>query len=800
MLVPVKWLKDFVDINISIPELADKLVSCGFEIEAVINQADAVKGVKTCKILSVEQHPNADKLIVCKIDLNDGVERQIVTNNKWLQAGDIVPVALEGAKLFSGMEIHEGALRGVHSNGMFCGGSELNLTEADYKGAGEDKVLKLLDNTPIGKDINEVMGTDDIILDVGITANRTDANSILGIAREVAAVTGQTLKMPKDYMDIPVGDDINAHIKVENLATDLCPRYLAGMLTDVVVTESPEYIKRRLKSSGLRPINNIVDVTNYVLLEVGQPMHAFDLRTIKGNKIVVRRAEKGEKIVALDDKTYTLDSDNLAICNEVEPMAIAGVMGGANYSIFDDTSVVILESARFARDNIRRTSRTLGLRSDSSARFEKGIDFISQEYGLRKAIGMIVENGWGKVVAGTVDNYPVKAKTLEIDFTAKDINHILGIEVEQQRMVDILNSLTLTTTVDGDKMHTVIPGYREDIVGVNDIAEEVIRMYGYDAIQTSLMPDAEMTAGGKTKKQENADKIKNVLVGNGAYEICTYSFVSPKAWDMLHLEEDSVLRRNVKLLSPLGEDYSVMRTTLAHSMIKTMATNILRGNKQGRFFEVAKTYLPYELPLTRLPKEENVLAIGAFGEKENFYSFKFIVEDLLSALRINVKFKATDIAYMHPYRTAYIVTADGTVIGYLGEVKYDVAKEYDVDKRMYIAEINEEYLEDNALSFDSFKVVSKFQAMERDLALVCDLTLEADTLLETVKSACSELLIDTKVFDVYKGEALTKQGKMSVAIKLTFQAMDRTLKDADVNTEIDNVLSALKEKLGIVLR
>ena len=799
MLVPVKWLKDFVDINISIPELADKLVSCGFEIEAVINQADAVKGVKTCKILSVEQHPNADKLIVCKIDLNDGVERQIVTNNKWLQAGDIVPVALEGAKLFSGMEIHEGALRGVHSNGMFCGGSELNLTEADYKGAGEDKVLKLLDNTPIGKDINEVMGTDDVILDVGITANRTDANSILGIAREVAAVTNQTLKMPNDYMDVMEGNEISSHLEVENLATDLCPRYLAAMLTDVVITESPEYIKRRLKSSGLRPINNIVDVTNYVLLEVGQPMHAFDLRTIKGGKIVVRRAEKGEKIVALDDKTYTLDQDNLAICNAEEPMAIAGVMGGANYSIFDDTSVIVLESARFARDNIRRTSRTLGLRSDSSARFEKGIDFISQEYGLKKAIGMIVKNGWGKLVSGTIDSYPVKAKTLEIDFTAKDVNHILGIEVPQERMVEILNSLTLTTTVNGDVMHTVIPGYREDIVGVNDIAEEVIRMYGYDAIQTSLMPDAEMTAGGKTKKQENADKIKNILVGKGAYEICTYSFVSPKAWDLLHLPEDSELRRNVKLLSPLGEDYSVMRTTLAHSMIKTMSTNVLRGNKEGRFFEVAKTYLPYELPLTRLPLEENKLAIGAFGEKEDFYSFKYIVEDLLSALRINAKFKATEIPYMHPYRTASILV-DGKEIGYLGEVRYEVAKEYDVDKRLYIAEINEEYLEDNALSFDNFKVVSKFQAMERDLALVCDLTLEADTLLETVVGACSDLLIDAKVFDVYKGEALVKQGKMSVAIKLTFQAKDRTLKDGDVNKEIDNVLNSLKEKLGIVLR
>ncbi len=800
MLVPVKWLKDFVDINISIPALADKLVSCGFEIEAVINQADLVKGVKTCKILSVEAHPNAEKLIVCKIDLNDGVERQIVTNNKWLQAGDIVPVALEGAKLYSGMEIHEGELRGVHSNGMFCGGSELNLSEADYKGAGEDKVLKLLDNTPIGKDINEVMGTDDVILDVGITANRIDANSILGIAREVAAVTNQTLKMPKDYFELPLGNEINEHLAVINEATDLCPRYLAAMLTDVKITESPEYIKRRLKSSGLRPINNIVDVTNYVLLEVGQPMHAFDLKTIKGNKIIVRRAKEGEKIVALDDKTYTLDSTQLAICNEVEPMAIAGVMGGMEYSIFDDTSVIVLESAKFARDNIRRTSRTLGLRSDSSARFEKGIDFISQEYGMQKAIGLIVSNGWGKLVGGTIDNYSNKANQLTIDFTAKDVNRILGIEIEMERMVDILNSLTLTTTVDGETMHTVIPGYREDIVGINDIAEEIIRMYGYDAIETSLMPDAEMTAGGKTKKQETADKIKNLLVGKGAYEICTYSFVSPKAWDLLHLKEDSVLRQNVKLLSPLGEDYSVMRTTLAHSMIKTIATNVLRGNKEGRFFEIAKTYIPYEIPLVRLPLEENKLCIGAYGEKEDFYSFKAIVEDLLSALRISARFKATEIEYMHPYRTANIVLDDGKVIGYLGEVRYDVAKEYDVDKRMYIAEIDEEYIEENALNFDNFKVVSKFPQVERDIALVCPLSLEADTLLDVIKGAGSELLIDQKIFDVYKNEALVSQGNMSIAVKLSFQSKDRTLKDGDVNKEIENILTALKEKLGLTLR
>ena len=800
MLVPVKWLKDFVDVNISIPELADKLVSCGFEIEAVINQADFVQGVKTCKITAVERHPNADKLIVCKIDINDGIERQIVTNNSWLQAGDIVPVALDGAKLFSGMQIKSGELRGVHSDGMFCGGSELNLTEADYKGAGEDKVLKLLDNTAIGEDINTVMGTDDVILDVGITANRTDANSILGIAREVAAVLGQTLKMPDDYMAVPEGDEINAQLEVVNQATDLCPRYLAAMLKDVVVTESPEYIKRRLKSSGLRPINNIVDVTNYVLLEVGQPMHAFDLRTIKGGKIVVRRANKEEKIVALDDKTYTLSNDNLAICNAEEPMAIAGVMGGANYSIFDDTTTVVLESARFARDNVRRTSRTLGLRSDSSARFEKGIDFISQEYGLQKAVGMIVKNGWGKLVKGTIDNFPVKPSTLEIDFTAYDIERILGIKVPQNQIVDILNKLTLTTTEDGEKLHTVIPAYREDIVGVNDIAEEVIRMYGYDHIETTLMRDAEMTAGGKTVKQLYADKIKNFLVGKGCYETVTYSFVSPKAWDLLRLPQDSELRKNVKLLSPLGEDFSVMRTTLAHSMIKTVATNVLRGNKAGRFFEVAKTYLPYELPLTRLPLEENKLAIGAYGENEDFYSFKAIVEDLLSVLRIDARFKAVEIPYMHPTRTAEIVTDSGKVIGYLGEVRYEVAKAYDVDKRLYFAEIDEEYIEDNASDFGTFKVVSKFPQMERDLALVCELSLQADTLLDQIKASASNLLIDAKIFDIYKGAQLTEMGKMSVAVKLTFQSAERTLKDNEVNQEIENVLAGLKDNLGITLR
>lgn len=800
MLVPVKWLKDFVDVKLSTTELADKLVSCGFEIEGVTEQKDLVQGVVSALITAVEKHPNANKLVVCTIDVNDGTPKTIVTNNADLVAGDIVPVALEGAKLASGKTIHAGELRGVHSDGMFCGGEELNLTEADYPGAGEDHVLRLLPETPIGKDINEVVGTDDTILDIGVTANRMDANGILGIAREVAAVTGEKLHMPEDYATLD-GDVQNLEdLTVENLASDLCPRYMATMVKDVKITDSPDYIKRRLKAVGLRPINNIVDITNYVLMEIGQPMHAFDLRAIAGNKIVVRRAEKDEKITALDGKTYTLTQDNLVIANANEPMAIAGVMGGKDYSVMPDTTTIVFESARFARDSVRRTSRSLGLRSDSSARFEKGVDYASQVYGMQKAIGMIVANGWGTPVYGTIDNFPIKPEVKSIVYTAKDIENILGVPVPAERIAEILNSLTLETTIDGEKLSTVVPGYREDMVGINDIAEEVIRIYGYDHVVTTLLPDTEVVAGGKNKKQLAADKIKNLLIGKGAYEIVTYSFISPKAWDSLHLPADSELRNCVRLLSPLGEDYSVMRTTLAHSMIKTIATNYLRGNKYGRFFEVAKTYLPKELPLKELPVEKNKLAIGAYGEKENFYRLKAIVEDLLSVLRINATYKATTLPYMHPTRTAEIVADDGTRIGYLGEVSEVVGTEYGVDKRMYLAELDEEYLEDNASNFDSFKVVSKFPAMERDLALVCDIKLEASTLLATIKDSTLNLPVEARVFDVYTGGRLAELNKKSVAVKLTFQSMERTLKDDEVNAEIAAILTTLNERFGITLR
>lgn len=800
MLVPLKWLKDFVDINIGVDELAAKLVSCGFEIEEVIYQADTVKGVRTALITACEKHPQADKLIVCDIDVNDGVKRRIVTNNTWLKPGDKVAVALDGAKLASGKTIREGDLRGVHSAGMFVGGAELNLTEHDYKGAGEDKVLLLDPETPVGVDVNEALGTDDVILDVAITANRTDANGILGIAREVAAVTGQPLKLPADYAELPEGNEIGKRLEIVNEAPDLCPRYLAAMLENVVITESPLYIKRRLKAAGLRPINNIVDVTNYVLLEVGQPMHAFDLRQIKGGKIVVRRAHKDEKIVALDDKTYTLDESNLAICNAEEPMAIAGVMGGKGYSIFDDTDTVVFESARFARDSIRRTSRSIGLRSDSSARFEKGIDYYSQEAGLRKAVGMVLANGWGTLVEGTIDSFPVKPDKKVVRFTASDVENILGIPVPADKIVSILNSLTLDTVTDGEYMETTIPDYREDIVGINDIAEEVIRIYGYDHFGNDAVMTGALASGGKTEEQEFTDKIKDYLVGCGAYEIVTYSFISPKAWDMLGLPDDSPLRDNVKLTNPLGEDYSVMRTTLAHSMIRTLATNCTRGNKEGRFFELAKTYIPTE-PVEELPIEENKLAIGAFGEREDFYTFKSVVENLFGTLRIDVRFERTELPYMHPTRTAKVIASDGKELGYVGEVRAETAAAYGVEKRLYIAELDAEYAVKNASKYSGFRNISRYPAVERDLALVCDSATEAAKVIDCVKEACDkDILSDVTVFDVYTGGALGASGKKSVAIKLVFRSDSRTLADAEVNAQIDATLKALKEKLGIILR
>lgn len=798
MLVPVKWLKEYVDFQITPEELADKLVSCGFEIEGMTDLSAAIQNVVSAEIVAMEKHPNADKLQICQLNIGKDKPIQVITAATNVHVGDKVPVALAGAVLPGGKEIHAGELRGVLSNGMMCGGEELNLTEHDYVGAGVYGILILEKDTPIGVDINVILGNDDIVLDVGVTSNRTDANSIYGIAREVGAVTGLPVKPLPVTFQVKNPQEIGKELKIANQATDLCLRYMAGMVTDVKQMRSPKMIRDRLRAVGIRPINNLVDVTNYVLIEVGQPMHAFDLAKIAGGEIVIRRASEGETIIALDDKEYTLNGENLVIANAEHGMAVAGVMGGRDDSVTDTTKTVVFESARFARDNVRRTARKLNLHSDSSARFEKGVDYASQELGMYRALNLMDTYGWGNVVAGILDNYPVPREEKFITFTEADIERILGVSVPKERILKILNDLTLTTTEEADGLFvTKIPGYREDMVGVNDIAEEVIRFYGYDHIQPTLMRDCETVSGGKSADQLAMDKLKEVLMAHGMYEIVTYSFTTPKFFDYLHLPKDSELRNAVRLANPMGEDVSIMRTTLAHSMMKTLATNFMRGNKQGRFFEVAKTYRPKALPLTELPIEKNVLCLGALGDE--FYSFKSIIEEIYDIFHLNVRFRKGSVPYLHPTRTAEIVTSNGETIGYLGEVDDLVTKEYDIDKKVYLAELDVEYLLANRIGMLPFRVIPKYPSVERDLALVTPREVEADAVLDAIREGGAPILESARIFDVYSGGQILS-GKKSVAVKLVFQSAERTLKDSDVNERIDACLAILKEKLGISLR
>ena len=792
MKVPYSWLKDFVDITISPEELGEKLVSAGFEIEEIIYNRDAIKNVVTGKILSVTKHKNSDHLSVCSIDIGKDKPLQIVTGASNVKAGDIIPVALDNSILPNGKKIFAGELRGVLSEGMLCSGGELEITEDDFVGAGVNGIWILPTNTAIGVDINDIIGNNEVILDVAITANRPDCNSIFGIAREVSAVLKLPLKAP-DFSYSENKESIKNYVSIENKNYSLCPRYLGKAVRNIKIEKSPKIIRDRLRAVGIRAINNYVDITNYVLIEIGQPMHAFDLDILDGKKIVIRNANEGEKILALDGKEYSLNANMLAICDNNKPVAIAGVMGGEECSINDNTKNVVLESARFARDSVRHTSRDLNLHSDSSTRFEKGIDFYSQEAGLKRALALLYKYNWGEIVGGEIDIIKEKPTKRCLTYNYQEINKIIGVEIDKNSIINILKSLTLDTTANGDILTTFVPDYREDIYGINDLTEEVIRIYGYNVVVPRLVSNKK---GGKTDVQLRMDKLKNILTAKGAFEIYSYSFVPPKAFDMLNLSEVSDLRKAIALKNPLSVDISIMRTTLSYSMLKIMSSNYARGNKNFRLFEIANIYEPKKLPLEDLPYEHTMLSIGLIGD-EDFYKLKAIVEDILNVLGLKACYQRTNISYLHPGRAASVICND-VCIGYIGEVHVDVANNFDVDKKMYIAELDAEFLVKNGIDIKPYKAVSKYQAVERDLALIAPLEMPAQTILDTVNAAASNILESSEVFDVYTGGQVPKD-KKSVAIKIIFRDFEKTLKDSDVNAEIEKILGAL-EKIYVFLR
>ncbi len=797
MRIPLNWLSEYVDISsVSVEELKNGLFSCGFEVEEVIEINKNVNKIVTCKVLEKGQHPDADKLFVCQVDAGEYGVLQIVTNATNVQVGNIVPVAVNGATLADGTVIKNGKLRGVPSYGMFCGGEEIGITDEYYDGASGDSVLIFHDEFPLGAEVADLLDIRDTVFDVSITANRPDCQSILGIAREVAALLNKPLKMPSTNYSKTAANTLDK-VKVSVLDGELCPRYVAAFVDDIKIAPSPKWMQRRLALMGIRAINNIVDITNYVLNEIGQPMHAFDYRELTGGEIVVRRAVKGEKIVTLDEKEFELDENVLVICDKDKPSALAGIMGGLGSGIKDDTKAIVFEAAKFKRDNIRKTSKNLNQRSDSSSRFEKGVDAYTTELGMHRALALIDLLDAGKVSKSLIDVNTVSSERRVISTSVDKINKLLGITVPCETIKDILIGLDFGCELNGDNLNVTIPLYRDDVEGYPDLAEEIIRMYGYDHIDCKVLKQAEITYGGRTPAQVKELQAKNCLTYMGFNEVITYSFISPK--DYLNFGYDVDSLELIRLKNPLGEDVSVMRTILLPSIVNAAIRNINRKNLSGRIFELAKIYSPKSLPLTELPVEKLCLSMACFGEDEDFFALKGAIDALLLDLGFSKPYsvKKCDKSFMHPTRAATLICGE-VEFGYFGQLNPLTGNKLDLDKPLYVAELDFETILANLNKEIYIKSFSKFPSVERDIAIVCDKSLTHAEILGAINGARVKTLVGVSLFDVYTGEHI-EDGKKSMAYRLTFSSNEKTFDVEEVDNFVRKILVKL-ENIGAKLR
>lgn len=795
MKLPLSWLKEYVDIGEITPnELADKLLNVGFEVEEIIYLGKNIENVLTAKITKIEKHPNADKLQICHVDY--GFEQSIVvTAATNVFEGAIVPVARDNSVLPTGKHITAGELRGVTSYGMFCSGAELCVDDSVIEGAEVNGILILPQDTPIGEDVKKVLRLDEYVLDVSVTANRPDCQSIIGMSREVAAVLGKEMKYPS-IAYTPRKTDIKCFdVSIEN---ENCSAYTGTVIDKVTVAPSPEWMRDRLRYVGLRPINNLVDITNYVLLEVGQPLHAFDLNCVK-DKIIVRSAVDGEEITALNDVKYKLSSDMMVIADAEKSLAIAGIMGGEYSGISDKTTAVFLEAAKFARGNVRTTSRKLGLRSDSSARYEKGVDWFNLSFGRARALNLFETLGAGVITDRHVEagNAVPKERTLVI--SVDRINKLLGIEVAAEKMAAILNGLGITTTVQGDQMTCIIPLYRDDIDNYADITEEIIRYYGYDNLKSTFIEQAHPTIGGKTKQQKAIDSIKDYMVSCGVTEAATFSFISEKQYDKLGIEQTDSRRNFIRIINPLSEEYSVMRTQLVGSMLESVARNYSFKNDDYRLFEIARTYKPKSLPLNELPDEIYTLCVCFTGESEDFYALKATVCGLLKLLGAeNVSFERSETSYLHPGISADVFVSDKK-IGYLGKIHPETAKAFDIPEHVFVAEIVIHDLIGIEKKTVRFRPLPKFPIVERDVAVIVNDEVPVGKIIDCIYQSAGEICDDVKLFDVYRGNQIIT-GKKSVAFSLKLRNDDHTLVDGEIQEVMKKVVEGLESKLHATLR
>ena len=803
MKAPFSWLKDYVDIDITAQELADKLFSCGFEVEELSYLGEKINRVVVGEVKSLTPHPDSDHMQICIVDCGEeyGRDLQIVTGASNVYVGMKTPCALDGSTVVDGEEvkkIKKGKLRGVESFGMLCSGGELGINDDYYAGAEVDGLLDLGKDAPVGEDIKKIVGLDDWIFDISITANRPDCQCILGIAREVAAVLKKPFKAP-DYSF--TAQKTNAQlIEVEVLAPELCPRYVGHYVENIKDVQTPAWMKKRLALSGIRSISPVVDITNFVLLEMGQPMHAFDADEIGGRKIVVRRAEKGEKITTLDEKEFTLTSDNLVICDGDKPVALAGIMGGLNSEIKDTTKNVFFESAKFARDNVRKTSRSLGQSSDSSSRFEKGVDAYTNERGMARALHLIEELGCGTVTDMHRDVCSVELAPRIMTASVAKINALLGIEVPESEIAAILTRLNFKPEIAGDTLTVEIPGYREDVDGYPDLAEEIIRMYGYEHITPTFLEKASVTGGGLTDEQKRELHLKNALRTQGFSEAYNYSFYSPKDFELMKLTENDSLRNAVKILNPISEELSIMRTFLAPSMLQNAVRNIRRGNDEGRLFEVANVYFPKDTAASEEPEEKKHVVLGIWGGRNDFFDMKGAIERLAEVFHLEFVFERAEKTYLHPGVSAKII-CDKNVVGELGELDPAIALSLGLDKKVYLAEIDLTAIETQMDDRIRYKNLPKFPAVERDLALLADEKLTCAEIEEVLLHSC-KYVTKARLFDVYRGGQVP-EGKKSMAFTLTFtpdQNVEKAFTPETLDGFVKKILGNLKFKLGVELR
>ncbi len=794
------WLSDFVNTDgIDHKTYCDKLTITGSKVEGYEVLGDDIENVVVAKITHMEKHPDSDHLWICRVDAGDvfGHDIQIVTGAQNIFEGALVPAALPVAKLPGDVVIKAGKLRGVESNGMLCSMGELKLTPHECPGKEENGILILDEDCKdrLGDDIRDVLMLRDTAVEFEITSNRPDCLSVIGLARETAVSFDLPLTVPTPSVKgAGDGDKIENYLGVKISAPDLCYRYCARVVKNVKIAPSPLWMRMRLRASGVRPINNIVDITNYVMLEYGQPMHAFDYKSLDGSAIDVRRAADGEAFRSLDDIDHTLDSSMLVIADAKKACALAGVMGGANSEIENDTATVVFESACFNGASVRVTAKKNGMRTESSARFEKGLDPENCLAGLERACELVELLGAGDVVDGIIDVYPTKSAQTVLDFTPDRYNEFLGMSIPHEHMKKTLEGLGCR--IEDGKIY--VPSWRADLGCMNDIAEEVCRIYGYDKIETSYM-NAETTLGGRNDKQIFELNTEAAMVGMGISQIHTFSFISPKYYDKIRMPEDSPLRRSVVISNPLGEDTSVMRTTALPSMMETLARNSNFNNENVRLFEIASIYLPSDDP-TALPTEKKVLTVGAYGGFD-FYALKGVCENILHLAGIqNATYTADseERAY-HPGRCARIFAEDGTLLGILGQAHPLMTENYGMSMPVYVAELAFDEIYATSNTKKAYKPLPKYPATTRDFSFVCDEDMEVGTIEGVMQKAGGKLVENVALFDIYRGPQLG-EGKKSVSLRVTLRAADRTLTVEEADKVTKKMLSDLKFKMGLELR